>query len=57
MHFPLFLCLYESFWKGFESETVNIACYQKRLLVWRVVNKEEGKLTTWSNIIHVPEYC
>ena len=19
MHFPLFLCLYESFWKGFES--------------------------------------
>ena len=20
MHFPLFLCLYESFWKGFESD-------------------------------------
>ena len=42
MYLPLFLCLYESFWKGFESdqiETVNIAGYQMRLLVWRLVNK------------------
>ena len=42
MYLPLLLCLYESFWKGFESdqiETVNIAGYQMRLLVWRVVNK------------------
>ena len=41
MHLPLFLCLYESFWKGIliRSETVNIAGYQMRLLVWRVVNK------------------
>ena len=36
MHFPMFLCLYELFWKGFES--VNIAGDQIRLLVWRVVN-------------------
>ena len=42
MYLPLFLCLYESFWKGFESdqtETVNIAGYQMRLLVWLLVNK------------------
>ena len=42
MYLPLFLCLYESFWKGCESdqtETVNIAGYQRRLLVWRLVNK------------------
>ena len=42
MYLPLFLCLYESFWKGCESdqtETVNIAGYQMRLLVWRVQNK------------------
>ena len=41
MHLPLFLCLYESFWKGFESDQrwLNIAGYQMRLLVWRVVNK------------------
>ena len=42
MYLPLLLCLYESFWKGFESdqiETVNIAGYQMRLLVWRVVNR------------------
>ena len=39
MHLPLLLRLYKSFWKGFESETVNIAGYQMRLLVWRVVNK------------------
>ena len=42
MYLPLFLCLYESFWKGFESdqtETVNIAGYQMRLLVWPLVNK------------------
>ena len=42
MYLPLFLCLYESFWKGFESdqtETVNIAGYQMRLLVWGLVNK------------------
>ena len=42
MYLSLFLCLYESFWKGFESdqiETVNIAGYQMRLLVWRLVNK------------------
>ena len=35
MYLPLFLCLYESFWKGCESdqtETVNIAGYQMRLL-------------------------
>ena len=47
MHFPLFLCLYESFWKGFESETVNIAGYQMRLLVWRVVNKTLKFLLTF----------
>ena len=34
MHIPLFLCLYESFWKGFESErlTLLVACV-------RIVNK------------------
>ena len=40
MYLPLFLCLYESFWKGFESDQrLNIARYQMGLLVWRVVNK------------------
>ena len=42
MHFHLFLCLYESFWKGFESDQRRltfIAGYQMHLLVWRVVNK------------------
>ena len=42
MYLPLFLCLYESFWKGREfdqTETVNNAGYQMRLLVWRLVNK------------------
>ena len=47
MHFPLFLCLYESFWKGFESGTVNIAGYQMRLPVWRVVNKTLKFLLTF----------
>ena len=35
MYLPLFLCLYESVWKGFEYD----ARYQMRLLIWRVVNK------------------
>ena len=41
MYLPLFLCLYGSFWKGFESDQrrltllVNIA----GLVVWRVINK------------------
>ena len=33
-HFPLFLCLYESFWKGFESDqrrlTLLVACLERR---------------------------
>ena len=36
MYLPLFLCLYESFWKGFESEQRRLIAV---LLVWRVVNK------------------
>ena len=41
MYLPLFLCLYESFWKGFEPEQrrfPTLLVYQMRLLVWRVVN-------------------
>ena len=45
MHFSLFLCLYESFWKGFETDqrrlkllVIKCVC-SMRLLVWRVVNK------------------
>ena len=41
MHLPLFLCLYESFWKGFESDQrrLTLLVIKLRLLVWRVVNK------------------
>ena len=41
MHLPLFLCLYESFWKGFESDQrrLTLLVIKMRLLVWRVVNK------------------
>ena len=45
MHFSLFLCLYESFWKGFETDqrrlkllVIKCVC-SMHLLVWRVVNK------------------
>ena len=41
MHLPLFLCLYESFWKGFESDQrrLTLLVIKMRLLVWRVLNK------------------
>ena len=41
MHLPLFLCLYESFWKGFESDQrrLTLLVIKMRLLVWRVVDK------------------
>ena len=42
MNLPLLLCLYESFWNGFESDQRRLTLlvnYQMRLLVWRVVNK------------------
>ena len=49
-------CLYKSFWKGFESDQRsllnNIAGYQKRLLVWRVVNKQDAQVSYHvSNIV------
>ena len=41
MYVPLFLCLYESFWKGFESDQrrLTLLVIKMRLFVWRVVNK------------------
>ena len=41
MYAPLFLCLYESFWKGFESNQrrLTLLVIKMRLFVWRVVNK------------------
>ena len=39
MYLPLFLYLYESFWKGFESDQRRLTLLCVRLLVWRVVNK------------------
>ena len=41
MYVPLFLCLYESFWKGFESyqRRLTLLVIKMRLFVWRVVNK------------------
>ena len=41
MYLPLFLCLYESFWKGFESDQrrSTLLVIKMHLLVWRVVNK------------------
>ena len=41
MYVPLFLCLYESFWKGFESNQrrLTLLVIKMRLFVWRVVNK------------------
>ena len=41
MYVPLFLCLYESFWKGFESDQrrLTLLVINMRLFVWRVVNK------------------
>ena len=56
MYLPLFLCLYESFWKRFESdqtETVNIAGYQMRLLVWRLVNKTFKSRLTFLTLLTI----
>ena len=41
MYLPVFLCLYESFWKGFEPDQgwLILLVIKMRLLVWRVVNK------------------
>ena len=41
MYVPLSLCLYESFWKGFESDQrrLTLLVIKMRLLVWRVVDK------------------
>ena len=41
MYVPLFLCLYESFWKGSESNQrrLTLLVIKMRLFVWRVVNK------------------
>ena len=41
MYVPLFLCLYESFWKGFESNQrrLTLLVIKMRFFVWRVVNK------------------
>ena len=41
MYLPLFLCLYESFWKGFESDQrrSTLMVIKMHLLVWRVANK------------------
>ena len=41
MYVPSFLCLYESFWKGFESNQrrLTLLVVKMRLFVWRVVNK------------------
>ena len=41
MYVPLFLCLYESFWKGFESNQrrLTLLVIKMRLFVRRVVNK------------------
>ena len=32
MYFPLFLCLYESFWKGFESDRLTLLVNKLDLL-------------------------
>ena len=39
MYLPLFLCLYEWFWKGSESDQRPLTLLWMRLLVWRVVDK------------------
>ena len=39
MYLPLFLCLYESFWKGFEYDRRRLTLLKMSLLVWRVANK------------------
>ena len=41
MYLPVFLCLYESFYKGFESDQgrLSFLVIKMRLLVGRVVNK------------------
>ena len=39
MYLPLFLYLYESFWKGFKSDQRRLTLLRVRLLVWLVVNK------------------
>ena len=49
-------CLYKSFWKGFESDKRSllndIAGYQMRFLVWRVVNKQDAQVSSHvSNIV------
>ena len=52
MHLPLFLRLYESLWKGFESDqrpSVNIGGCQIRLPVWRVVIRRSSFV---SNIVN-----
>ena len=37
MYYPVFLCPYESFWKGFESDQrrLTFLVIKLRLLVWR----------------------
>ena len=41
MYLPVFLCLYESFYKGLESDQgrLTLLVIKMRLFVWRVVNK------------------
>ena len=39
MYLPLFLYLYESFWKGFKLDQRRLTLLRVRLLVWLVVNK------------------
>ena len=53
---PVTFNLYKAFWKGFESDQRsllnNIAGYQMRLLVWRVVNKQDAQVSSHvSNIV------
>ena len=48
MYLPLFLCLYESFWKGFEYHQRRLTLLRTRLLVWVVVIKVSSHV---SNIV------
>ena len=41
MYLPLFLCLYESFWKGFEFDQRRLT-----LLVWCVLNIKDSQVSS-----------
>ena len=48
MYLPLFLCLYESFWKGFEFDQrrLTLLVIKCVLLVWRIVNIKDAQVSS-----------